>query len=126
MDDGLKLVGTCLTPHARLFHEPPLARRVQQIHLAEPTFSETGAILGALLPQLAEHHRLTIDVDLIPVCLKAVGPLPGRFPAKAILLLDEAASSMALLGSSALTAADIHAAANRFAENLPLQRRADA
>ena len=83
------------------------------VALQEPTPAETAEILRALAGQIASFHRLQIEDRLMAMAVRASETLTGLRPAKAITVLDEAASSAALLGADVLTPDDIYSAASR-------------
>jgi ATP-dependent Clp protease ATP-binding subunit ClpA len=114
LDDGLRLVGTALPGALRRFRRPPLGRRIQVVKMQEPTAKHAGRILAALKDQIAAHHRVQIDDALLAVAIRLAHGLPGRLPAKAIALLDQAASSAALLKSPVVSPDDLFAAARHL------------
>jgi ATP-dependent Clp protease ATP-binding subunit ClpA len=112
LDAGVKLIGTTLSGHLARFKVHPLLRRLYLMELTEPTPEATMAILAALCPVLAQHHRLEIDQRCIPGAVQSSEPLPGWFPAKAIGLLDAAASRASVAGAKVLALDDIYTAAS--------------
>jgi ATP-dependent Clp protease ATP-binding subunit ClpA len=114
LDAGARLVGTLLPEHLSRVQWAPFARRLHLVPLSEPTPSETAAVLEALRPRVAEHHRLAIDASYVNACVKAAQPLAGCFPAKAVTLLDAAAARAALAGATELSLDDLYGAAGRW------------
>jgi hypothetical protein len=110
LDHGLGLLGTVLSDHLPFLRRPVLEHRMLVIELDEPSEEETLEILTALRGAIAEHHRVTIDDVCLRLCVVSSRDLPGCFPAKAIRLLDHAASRAALAGSSCVGADDVRTA----------------
>ena len=73
------------------------------------------AVLATLGPRLAQHHRLEIDEQCVRGAVQLSEPLPGWFPAKAIMLMDAAASRAAVAGAKVLALDDLYTAASRCA-----------
>jgi ATP-dependent Clp protease ATP-binding subunit ClpC len=79
-----------------------LERRFQPVHVDEPSLEETVTILRGLRPKYAAHHGVTIDDE----ALTAAAALSAQFiadrylPDKAIDVVDEAASTAAMKGTS--------------------------
>lgn len=71
-----------------------LSRRFQPVDIAEPSETQTEAILSGLCPKLEAHHRIVITAEAIHAAvLLSTRYITGRFqPDKAIDLLDEASS----------------------------------
>ena len=113
LDRGMKIAGTVLPRQLARFRGAPLARRIQPILLKDPPTRETVDILDRLREQIAEHHRLEISPAMVRLCLKKALNLPGHMPAKAIALVDEAASNAALLGTKTVSPDDVYAAFSR-------------
>lgn len=111
-DTGVKLIGTSLTEVR--FDISPLIRRVCMIELTEPWPEEMNEILSAHSHLIAAHHGAAIDESLLPVVIETARRLEGHLPAKAIALLDSAASRVALLQRDALNIDDIHQSASSF------------
>jgi ATP-dependent Clp protease ATP-binding subunit ClpA len=108
LDDGVRLIGTTLPEHLSQFEAPLLARRLQIVELGETTPNETVAILAASRERVAAHHGVEIDDSCLHACVKAACALPGQFPAKALALLDAAASKAALSGATVVGPDDIY------------------
>lgn len=113
VDRGLAMTGTMSASSASLLSRGPIARRTQLIALAEPDAVQTVEILAACRGPIAAHHSVDIDDCCVRTCAQAARDLSGRMPAKAIDLLDGAASLAALRGSEVLGPDDIYAAALR-------------
>ncbi len=116
LDRGMRIAGTVLPRHGVGFREAPLARRIQPILLRDPSPRETAEILDRLRPRMAAHHRVEIGSTAVRLCLKKALALPGHLPAKAIALVDEAASNASLLGAKAVSPDDVCAAFSRCSE----------
>jgi len=108
LDGGLAIVGTVLRDHLPALRRPLLERRTHVIELDELSEEETAEILAALRNPIAEHHGVTIDDVCLRLCAVTSRNLPGFQPAKAIRLLDHAASRAALAGSSFVGADDVN------------------
>ena len=115
LDRGARLIGVILSRYVHALLRPPLARRLQLISLPESTTEETIAILDRLRASIAERHGVTIDPACVRTTVRASADLPGRYPAKAVSVLDAAASSAALLGLKAVCADSIYHAATQAA-----------
>jgi hypothetical protein len=63
---------------------------------------------------IAAHHHLDIDPSCVRGCVQSAAELPGHFPAKAIDLLDAAASRAAVSGATVLGMDDIYNAASLY------------
>jgi hypothetical protein len=113
LDGGARIVGTALPAHLSGFRSAPLARRVHVTELSEPTAAETDAILMRARGRIAAHHGVQIDDSTVHACVSAAQTLAGCFPAKAIALLDAAASRAALSGAPDLSGDEIYFAAAR-------------
>ncbi len=96
----LQLIGATTLDEYRKYIEkdPALERRFQQVAVEEPTPGEAVKILKGLRPKYEEHHKVTITDDAIEAAVKLGGRyINDRFlPDKAIDLMDEAASKVAL------------------------------
>ncbi|MBR5732134.1 MAG: ATP-dependent Clp protease ATP-binding subunit, partial [Lachnospiraceae bacterium] len=96
----LQLIGATTLDEYRKYIEkdPALERRFQQVAVEEPTPEEAVKILKGLRPKYEEHHKVTITDDAIEAAVKLGGRyINDRFlPDKAIDLMDEAASKVAL------------------------------
>jgi len=75
-----------------------LARRFQVVPVAEPSPSDTVEILSAVGEQIAEHHGVSLDEEILEqvVDLTLEYDTARRLPDKAIDLLDESASFQVL------------------------------
>ena len=82
--------------------------------LSEPSIVETIKILTVIGDPMARHHKVRIDELAVRTSVKAAEPLEGCFPAKAIALLDTAASKAALGGRKTVVPDDIYVAAGGF------------
>lgn len=94
----LQLIGaTTVTEYKKyLAKDSALARRFQQVTVAEPTDEETRAILVGLRPKYEEFHQAVIRDDAIDAAVRlARRYITSRFlPDKAIDLMDEAAAKV--------------------------------
>lgn len=111
-DNGLKLIGTALTEVR--FDIDPLLRRVCVVELAEPWPEELAEILAEHSRLIADHHNVTIDDSLLPLVIETSQRFAGHLPAKAIALLDAAASHARLSPDPAVTISDLHRSASSF------------
>ncbi len=97
-------------------NDAALERRFQPVTIAEPTVEETEKILRGLRGVYAQHHGVTISDEAID----AAAGLSARYivdrflPDKAIDLMDEASSSVALGGSFTVDAVDVAAVVSRW------------
>jgi len=86
-----------------------LARRFQKVEVQEPSVDETVEIFAGLRQRYQEHHGVTYTRKAV----RAAAELAGRYltdrrlPDKAIDLLDEAGSSVALAGRSRVGERDV-------------------
>ena len=96
----LQLIGATTLDEYRKYIEkdPALERRFQQVAVEEPTPEEAVKILKGLRPKYEEHHKVIITDDAVEAAVKLGGRyINDRFlPDKAIDLMDEAASKVAL------------------------------
>jgi ATP-dependent Clp protease ATP-binding subunit ClpC len=71
-------------------------RSFQPVMIAEPTEAQTVEMLAGLRGRYESHHQVTITNDALTAAAFLAGQyLPGRFrPAKAVDLMDEAASAV--------------------------------
>jgi ATP-dependent Clp protease ATP-binding subunit ClpB len=78
--------------------DPALARRFQQVYVAEPTVEDTVAILRGLKEKYEVHHGVRItDVAILAAANLSARYISDRFlPDKAVDLIDEAASALRL------------------------------
>ena len=96
----IQLIGATTLSEYRKYVErdAALERRLQPVHVEEPTKEETLEILKGIIPKYEEHHNVKIGEDAI----KAAVELSVRYihdrnlPDKAIDILDEAAASIKL------------------------------
>jgi len=93
-----------------------LERRFQPVMVNEPTIEEAAGILRGLRGRYAEHHH----VQITDAAIDAAAALSARYivdrylPDKAIDLIDEAAASVALRGSSVVDVADVAAIVSKW------------
>ena len=96
----LQLIGATTLDEYRKYIEkdPALERRFQQVAVEEPTLEEAVRILKGLRPRYEEHHKVRITDDAVEAAVKLGSRyINDRFlPDKAIDLMDEAASKVAL------------------------------
>ncbi len=93
-----------------------LERRFQPVTVDEPTIEEAAAILRGLRQRYAEHHGVTItDAAIDAAAALSARYIVDRFlPDKAIDLIDEASSSVALRGERRVDVADIAAIVSKW------------
>ena len=86
-----------------------LERRFQPVHVGEPTVEDTVAILRGLKERYEVHHKVKIrDSALVSAAKLASRYITDRFlPDKAIDLVDEAASRLAMELQSVPTEIDV-------------------
>jgi len=111
LDHGARLIGTTLPKFRSRFEIEPLMRRLQMIEVAELSLTEALETLQALRTRIAEHHHIAIEETLLDSIIRTSQSLTGRFPAKAISLLDGAASRAVLAGEAELSLFDVYTAA---------------
>lgn len=117
LECGARLLGSTEPAHlSRLVDCAPLARHVQVISLREITREETRHVVRALLPSIARHHGVHLDESCVATAVERASTLAGRFPAKAIALIDAAAARAHLSGAPVVDAADVYLAACGFSE----------
>ena len=109
---GELLIGTSLTAVPLVI--AALTRRVCVIELTELWPDELIAILSEHSPFIAEHHCVTIDEKLFPMVIETSRRFEGHQPAKAIALLDTAASHARLSPARAVGIDDIHQSVSSF------------
>ncbi len=86
-----------------------LERRFQPVFVGEPSIEDTIAILRGLKERYQVHHRVTIkDSAVVAAAKLSARYIPDRFlPDKAIDLMDEAASRIAMENQSVPTEIDV-------------------
>ncbi len=89
--------------------DPALERRFQPVYVAEPTVEDTIAILRGLKERYELHHKVKIkDSALVTAAKLAARYITDRFlPDKAIDLVDEASSRLAMELQSVPTEIDV-------------------
>ena len=93
-----------------------LERRFQPVTVDEPTVAQTADILRGLRGKYGDHH----GVDISDPAIEAAATLSARYiidrflPDKAIDLIDEAASSVALRGRGIVEVADVAAIVSKW------------
>lgn len=115
LDRGVRLIATCLPVQRNRFSFHPLAARLEIVQLNELCASDTRHVLEILRPSLTNHHRVQIDAEVENAAVERSLSMEGRFPGKAVALLDAAAARASLTGSAAVTLMDIYLAASRMA-----------
>lgn len=97
----IRVIAATTPTEWRQVQDRAFRRRFTQIDLAEPSPSETFAILQPRAVSLSDHHRVRItDADLREVIALAGRYLQGRaFPDKAVDLLDHAGAMQAVSGA---------------------------
>jgi ATP-dependent Clp protease ATP-binding subunit ClpC len=86
-----------------------LERRFEPIDVAEPSGTETLAILQGLAPRYAAHHKVAYEPAALEAMVElSASALPSRrFPDKAIDLLDEAGAAASIAGIRRVRPADV-------------------
>ena len=96
----LQLIGATTLDEYRKYIEKDAAleRRFQPVTVEEPTVAETVQILKGIRPKYEAHHKVTITDDALEAAAKLASRyINDRFlPDKAIDLMDEASSKVAL------------------------------
>jgi ATP-dependent Clp protease ATP-binding subunit ClpC len=93
-----------------------LERRFQPVTVDEPTVAQTADILRGLRGKYGDHH----GVDISDTAIEAAATLSARYiidrflPDKAIDLIDEASSSVALRGGGIVEVADVAAIVSKW------------
>jgi ATP-dependent Clp protease ATP-binding subunit ClpC len=93
-----------------------LERRFQPVTVDEPTVAQTTDILRGLRGRYGDHH----GVDISDAAIEAAATLSARYiidrflPDKAIDLIDEASSSVALRGGGIVEVADVAAIVSKW------------
>jgi ATP-dependent Clp protease ATP-binding subunit ClpC len=93
-----------------------LERRFQPVTVDEPTVAQTADILRGLRGRYGDHH----GVEISDTAIEAAATLSARYiidrflPDKAIDLIDEAASSVALRGGGVVEVADVAAIVSKW------------
>jgi ATP-dependent Clp protease ATP-binding subunit ClpC len=93
-----------------------LERRFQPVTVDEPTVAQTADILRGLRGRYGDHH----GVDISDAAIEAAATLSARYiidrflPDKAIDLIDEASSSVALRGGGIVGVADVAAIVSKW------------
>ena len=93
-----------------------LERRFQPVIVDEPTVAQTADILRGLRGRYGDHH----GVDISDAAIEAAATLSARYiidrflPDKAIDLIDEASSSVALRGGGIVEVADVAAIVSKW------------
>ena len=100
----LRCIGATTLDEYRKYIEkdPALERRFQPVRVGEPTVEDTIAILRGLKPRYETHHGVRItDSALVAAATLSDRYIQDRFlPDKAIDLIDEASSRLALENQS--------------------------
>jgi hypothetical protein len=109
LDRGVRLIGTTTGRWLHHFRAEPLARRIQIVELSALTPDE----LVAILLEKRRVYAVEIDPVWIGMAARLSRDLPGENPAKAVSLLDAAASQAAASGAAVLGPDDIYAAVAR-------------
>jgi ATP-dependent Clp protease ATP-binding subunit ClpC len=93
-----------------------LERRFQPVTVDEPTVAQTADILRGLRGKYGDHH----GVEISDTAIEAAATLSARYiidrflPDKAIDLIDEASSSVALRGGGIVEVADVAAIVSKW------------
>lgn len=118
LDSNIRLAGALLPEHLPELTRGPLARRLRLVRVCESEPAETADILSAVSEAISRHHGIDIDSACINACVRAAADLNGRYPAKAIDLLDAAAAMARLSGVQVLGPDDLFLAAKRLGPKL--------
>ena len=113
LEDGAKLIATASTDIFEKM-DPSFRRRLQLIDLPELSSRQTFEILVLVRPQLQKHHQVEIEESILETVLIRSGSVEGCLPAKAILLLDAAASRAVVAARPSLALEDVYLAATGF------------
>ena len=115
IDAGARLIGTTpalFAPYvARL--RAPLGRRLAPIDLLELPLARMPSVLAPHVPSIARHHGVGIPESFLDAVIDAACAMEGALPAKALSLVDAAASAAALAGRDVVTLVDLHALVHR-------------
>src|SRR3954447_19098133 len=107
----LRLIGATTLDEYRqnIEKDPALERRFQPVVVGEPSAEDTIAILRGLKGRYEAHHRVEIaDAALVAAAKLSARYITDRFlPDKAIDLVDEAASRIAMENQSIPTEIDV-------------------
>ena len=128
----LRMVGATTLDEYRehIEKDPALERRFQQVLVAEPSVSDTIAILRGLNGKYEAHHKVDIaDGALVAAATLSDRYITSRFlPDKAIDLVDEAASRLRMeIDSRPVEIDELQRAVDRLTmEELALAREKDA
>ena len=121
----LRMVGATTLDEYRkhIEKDPALERRFQPVLVAEPSVTDTIAILRGLKERYEVHHGVRIqDAALVGAAVLSDRYLSGRFlPDKAIDLVDEAASRLRIEIDSMPTEIDV---LDRRAKQLEIEKAA--
>lgn len=95
----LQVVGaTTLKEYRQIEKDPALERRLQPVHVHEPSLDKTVEILKGIQSKYENYHEVTFTEEAINACVQlAHRYIQDRFlPDKAIDLMDEAGSKLNL------------------------------
>lgn len=99
----IQLIGATTISEYRKYVErdAALERRLQPVHVEEPTKEETIAILNGIIAKYEEHHNVKVSKEAIQAAVElSVRYIHDRnLPDKAIDILDEAAAAIKLYSS---------------------------
>jgi ATP-dependent Clp protease ATP-binding subunit ClpB len=116
LDGGLRLIATALPQSRERFDVYPLTRRFELIELSELSTDDSMRALEGVRQRIAAHHGVGVDPDMVKTAVDRSISLAGCLPAKAIALLDAAASRAALARSPAVAVLDVYLAAAAMPE----------
>ena len=111
IEDGVKIVGTAPCNTTDWLRSLPFSGRLQFIELDEPDGPTVIDIVMRLGETLAAHHHVSIDEAVVRAAVDRAQALEGFFPAKAIALVDAAATRASLAGSPTLELVHVYVAA---------------
>jgi len=116
IDRGARLIGTTQPAHLAKFECDLLARRLDVFDLPELDPAATLEVLKTLSGRIAQHHGVTIEVPLLGAVVERSLSLAGCLPAKAVALIDRAASQAVLAGSGAVELLHVYLAGSESRE----------
>ena len=99
----IKIIGATIAEYKKyLEKDKALDRRFQKIYVEEPTASETEKILFQLRDIYENYHGVKISDEIIKLIVEFSDRYitTGRFPDKAIDILDEACSKTAIIDNT--------------------------
>lgn len=108
---ALRLIGATTVQefHRTITQDTALARRFQEIRLAEPDSGLTAEMVGSQAYELSRYHGVDIPDDIVHEAIRLTDRhLPGRFqPDKSVDLLDSACVNVVRNGKDRVTVDDL-------------------